>query len=202
VFVCLAYTGKNPSEADVKKMIEEIGGDGAKIDFGKFKELQKRKMPKPSDQEADIRHAFHALDRDGNGHILEAELRQLLINLGEGLLSNEVGIHLCSVVEECFWHSLAPFFLSLSLSLSSLVSGFCFPLFLSLSLFCVWFSSSFSPLSLELSNSRTLYRVLLSPGCLSLVGGAIDSPTHPVFIFILSLSGGSAAEARAVGQRR
>eukprot|EP00013_Stygamoeba_regulata_P028936 CAMPEP_0177650320 /NCGR_PEP_ID=MMETSP0447-20121125/11878_1 /TAXON_ID=0 /ORGANISM="Stygamoeba regulata, Strain BSH-02190019" /LENGTH=151 /DNA_ID=CAMNT_0019153179 /DNA_START=90 /DNA_END=545 /DNA_ORIENTATION=- len=88
--VAIRASGKNPSEAEMKKMIEEIGGEGAKIDFNKFKELQKRKMPMAADQEADIRHAFHALDRDGNGYILEAELRQLLMNLGEGLQSNEV----------------------------------------------------------------------------------------------------------------
>merc|ERR1711881_496687 len=71
--VAIRATGKNPSEAEMKKMIEEIGGEGTKVNFAKFKELQKRK---PEDQEADVRHAFNALGRDGSGHIMAAELRQ------------------------------------------------------------------------------------------------------------------------------
>jgi len=37
-----------------------------------------------------LREAFKALDKDGRGTILEAELRQILCNLGENLQPYEV----------------------------------------------------------------------------------------------------------------
>jgi len=37
-----------------------------------------------------MRNAFGALDKDGTGQILEAELRQILGTLGESLSSEEV----------------------------------------------------------------------------------------------------------------
>jgi len=47
-------------------------------------------MKKPSDLDRDMRNAFVALDKDGTGQILEAELRQILGTLGETLTSEEV----------------------------------------------------------------------------------------------------------------
>jgi hypothetical protein len=41
-------------------------------------------------QEAEMRSAFNALDREGGGYILEAELRGLLASLGDSLNSSEV----------------------------------------------------------------------------------------------------------------
>merc|ERR1712100_265690 len=52
--------------------------------------LQSCKFKKPIDQERDMREAFKALDKDGRGTILEAELRQILCNLGENLEPYEV----------------------------------------------------------------------------------------------------------------
>ncbi len=47
-------------------------------------------MKGPLDQEREMRSAFQALDKDNNGRIQEAELRQILGNLGDALTSQEV----------------------------------------------------------------------------------------------------------------
>jgi len=68
------------------------GGDGKKIDLRTFTGFYKRKMKKPQDLERDMRNAFSALDKDGAGYVLEAELRQILGTLGESLTSEEVDL--------------------------------------------------------------------------------------------------------------
>jgi len=82
--------GKCPYQSEVKTIIEEAGGEGKKVDFRSFSTYYRRKMKKPSDLDRDMRNAFTALDKDGTGYILEAELRQILGTLGESLSSEEV----------------------------------------------------------------------------------------------------------------
>jgi len=84
--------GKCPYQSEVVAIIEEAGGEGKKIDLRTFTGFYKRKMKKPQDLERDMRNAFSALDRDGAGHVLEAELRQILGTLGESLTSEEVDL--------------------------------------------------------------------------------------------------------------
>mmetsp|Transcript_44042 Transcript_44042/g.61908 ORF Transcript_44042/g.61908 Transcript_44042/m.61908 type:complete len:153 (+) Transcript_44042:40-498(+) len=83
-------SGKNPSEKDVQEMIDELGGVKGSFTLDKFKELSRRKMPKPMDQENEMRNAFNALDREGGGYVLEGELRGLLSSLGDALSSSEL----------------------------------------------------------------------------------------------------------------
>jgi len=82
--------GKNPFEADVQEIIKEAGGNTALVNLEKVSAFYKRKFPKPEDQERGMRDAFVALDKDGNGTIMEAEFRQLLTTLGEPLSHKEV----------------------------------------------------------------------------------------------------------------
>lgn len=49
-----------------------------------------KKLAGPSDQDRPMRDAFKALDKENNGTIQEAELRQILGNLGDALTSQEV----------------------------------------------------------------------------------------------------------------
>eukprot|EP01098_Paradermamoeba_levis_P009812 TRINITY_DN4104_c0_g1_i1.p1 TRINITY_DN4104_c0_g1~~TRINITY_DN4104_c0_g1_i1.p1 ORF type:complete len:164 (-),score=65.62 TRINITY_DN4104_c0_g1_i1:30-461(-) len=89
--------GKCPLQSEVNAMVKEAGGDNALIDLRQFKEFYNRKLRKPQDLERDMREAFKALDKEGNGLISEAELRQILMNLGEALEPFEVDSLLRSV---------------------------------------------------------------------------------------------------------
>jgi len=79
--------GKIPYEDEVAKMVEEAGGANKKVNLATVSSFVKRKIKKPQDMERDMRAAFNALDKDGNGQILEAELRQILTSLGAAPLT-------------------------------------------------------------------------------------------------------------------
>ena len=80
--------GQNPTEAELKDMINEVDADGnGTIDFPEFLTMMARKM-RDSDSEAEIKEAFKVFDKDGNGYISAAELRQVMTSLGALLLSN------------------------------------------------------------------------------------------------------------------
>ena len=80
--------GQNPTEAELKDMINEVDADGnGTIDFPEFLTMMARKM-RDSDSEAEIKEAFKVFDKDGNGYISAAELRQVMTSLGVLLLLN------------------------------------------------------------------------------------------------------------------
>lgn len=82
--------GQNPTEADLRQMINEVDADGSgTIDFAEFLTLMARKI-KTKDSEAEIIEAFKVFDRDGSGKISADELRQVMNNLGEKLSDEEV----------------------------------------------------------------------------------------------------------------
>jgi len=89
--------GKCPYQSEVKELVEEAGGPGKKVDSRAFSGYYRKKFKKPWDMEKDMRNAFTALDRDGTGTILEAELRQILGTLGEPLTPDEVDLLLRDV---------------------------------------------------------------------------------------------------------
>ena len=71
-------------------MINEVDADGnGTIDFPEFLTMMARKM-KDVDSEDEIKEAFRVFDKDGNGFISAAELRHLMINIGEKLSDDEV----------------------------------------------------------------------------------------------------------------
>ena len=82
--------GKCPLQSEVNQWMKEAGGESATIDVSTFKTYFNKKMRRPEDTERDMREAFKALDKEGNGLISEAELRQILMNLGEALEPYEV----------------------------------------------------------------------------------------------------------------
>jgi len=85
----LRALGKNPTEKELQDVIAEIGND--KIDLNRVKNIVKtKKLSSPADQDKPMRDAFKALDKDGTGKILEAELRQILGSLGDALTTQEV----------------------------------------------------------------------------------------------------------------
>jgi len=85
----LRALGKNPTEKELKEIATEVGND--KIDVNRVKTIYKtKKLRSPTDQDKEMRDAFKALDKENNGKVQEAELRQILGNLGDALTSQEV----------------------------------------------------------------------------------------------------------------
>ena len=94
--------GQNPKEEELNDMINEIDEDGnGTVDFAEFLVMMAKKMSN-SDSEEELRshceltnikldlrnvdrEAFKVFDSDGNGFINAAELRQVMLNLGEKL---------------------------------------------------------------------------------------------------------------------
>ena len=82
--------GQNPTEAELQDMINEVDADGnGTIDFTEFLSLMARKM-KDTDTEEELVESFKVFDRDGNGLISAAELRHVMLGLGERLCDAEV----------------------------------------------------------------------------------------------------------------
>jgi len=82
--------GQNPTDVELQDMVNEIDVDGSgTIDFQEFLSLMARKS-QDSDVEEELIEAFKVFDRDGNGLISAAELRYVMMNLGEKLSDEEV----------------------------------------------------------------------------------------------------------------
>eukprot|EP01112_Ceratiomyxa_fruticulosa_P016404 TRINITY_DN494_c0_g1_i1.p1 TRINITY_DN494_c0_g1~~TRINITY_DN494_c0_g1_i1.p1 ORF type:complete len:149 (-),score=47.47 TRINITY_DN494_c0_g1_i1:330-776(-) len=84
----LRSLGKNPTANELKAIKEELGIK--EFDLNTFKAVYRKPIKTPHEQEKEMLDAFKALDKDGNGTIQEAELRQLLLNLGDALSTAEV----------------------------------------------------------------------------------------------------------------
>lgn len=88
--IVMRALGKNPTEQDLIDMVNEIDTEGRGIiDFPEFLTLMARPIREP-DKEEDIIEAFHVFDKDNTGKIATAELRHILMNLGEKLTEEEV----------------------------------------------------------------------------------------------------------------
>lgn len=93
--------GQNPTEAELQDMInqthteDEVDTEGDEgnfdgtINFAEFLTMMVKHI-KNSESEEEIIEAFRVFDSDGNGFIYAAELRYVLINLGEKLTDAEV----------------------------------------------------------------------------------------------------------------
>jgi len=84
----LRSLGKNPTNTELKSLRDEIGGKD--FDLATFKAVYRKPIKTPQEQQKEMLDAFKALDKEGNGYIQEAELRQLLLNLGDALTTPEV----------------------------------------------------------------------------------------------------------------
>ncbi|XP_060063077.1 uncharacterized protein LOC132543579 [Ylistrum balloti] len=86
----LRALGQNPSASELKQMINEVDQDGdGTVDFPEFLVLLVRKM-KEAGGETEMKEAFRVFDRDGNGMVTAAEIRNAMYNIGEKLTDEEI----------------------------------------------------------------------------------------------------------------
>ncbi|XP_041027211.1 calmodulin-2/4-like isoform X1 [Juglans microcarpa x Juglans regia] len=82
--------GMNPIEAKLQDIINDVDADGdGTIDFNEFQYLMAKKM-KDTDSKETLNVAFQVFDKDQNGFISAAELRDVMTNFGEKLTDEEV----------------------------------------------------------------------------------------------------------------
>ncbi|KAK6633811.1 hypothetical protein RUM43_001402 [Polyplax serrata] len=86
---CMRSLGQNPTEAEISDLICEVDVQGTGlIDFSSFVLIMAKKV-KDVDNEEELREAFRIFDKEGNGFITAAELRHIMMNLGEKLTEEE-----------------------------------------------------------------------------------------------------------------
>ncbi|XP_037786655.1 calmodulin-like [Penaeus monodon] len=86
----LRSMARNPSNAEVKALVQELGNP-AGISLETFVGLLGRDFT-PADSPEEIREAFGVFDKDGNGVISANELKHVLMTMGEKLSQEEVDI--------------------------------------------------------------------------------------------------------------
>ena len=80
--------GQNPTEAEIAEITRGVEGDA--VDFEGFCEMLSGKFVSNTEAEAEIRESFKIFDKNGSGLISAAELRHVMMNLGESLTAEEV----------------------------------------------------------------------------------------------------------------
>jgi len=81
--------GQNPTQAEIKNIVKEIGGSGM-VDFQEFTTIMQRRMKTADSSEEQIKEAFKVFDKTGSGLIEINELKHVLTTLGEKLTAEEV----------------------------------------------------------------------------------------------------------------
>ena len=81
--------GQNPTNEEIKEMMEEVdlNKDG-KIDFEEFLSLMTRNSPE-TQTEDEVINAFRVFDKEGNGLISSAELKHIMMTIGDKMTEEE-----------------------------------------------------------------------------------------------------------------
>ncbi|XP_001359534.1 calmodulin-related protein 97A-like [Drosophila pseudoobscura] len=88
--ILMRSLGQNPTEAELQDLVNEVDIDGnGEIDFNEFCQMMGKQM-RDTDTEEEMREAFKIFDRDLDGFISPAELRFVMINLGEKVSDEEI----------------------------------------------------------------------------------------------------------------
>merc|ERR1712012_1016236 len=86
----LRALGQNPTEADVRRLVQNQKTEG-RVSFETFLPiLQAVSQKKISDTVEDFVEGLRHFDKDGNGFISSAELRRMLTSLGEKMSEEDV----------------------------------------------------------------------------------------------------------------
>lgn len=82
--------GMNPSEVELKDMINEVDADGSgDIDFPEFLAMMARRQKK-EEMDAEIEDTFKLFDTDNDGYITGKELKEAMTNMGEVVSDEEI----------------------------------------------------------------------------------------------------------------
>ena len=81
--------GQNPTNEEITEMMEEadLNKDG-KIDFEEFLSLMTRNSPE-TQTEDEVINAFRVFDKEGNGLISSAELKHIMMTIGDKMTEEE-----------------------------------------------------------------------------------------------------------------
>ena len=87
---CLRALGQNPTDADIRDMIEDVDVDASgTVDFPEFLQLMSL-CQKDANSEEEVREAFTLFDKDGSGFISSKELKDVLTTTAEKMTPEEV----------------------------------------------------------------------------------------------------------------
>lgn len=89
VGVVIRSLGGIVTDAEIKELVQQFEEKNGMIDFGDFLALMATVMVKKESSD-ELLEAFKVFDRDGNGFISAAELRHVMMNLGEKLSEDDV----------------------------------------------------------------------------------------------------------------
>ena len=81
----------NPLTADVEKVIKDSGLASTRVDFPTFVSIYEQFLKRPTLANfADMIEMFKTFDRDGSKNVFGAEMRQILLNLGDKMNETEI----------------------------------------------------------------------------------------------------------------
>jgi len=82
--------GQNPSEEEIRTMIDEVDTDcNGSIEFDEFLLLISNKIRMDS-VEDELRDAFKVFDKDNDGYLTAPELRDVMMNLGDPMTVEDI----------------------------------------------------------------------------------------------------------------
>lgn len=85
--VVMRSLGTNPTNAELREMISEIGN--RKIDFSLFLTMIARKIQDTANMEEELIDAFKVFDKAGTGFVSAADIKHVITVLGESLTKEE-----------------------------------------------------------------------------------------------------------------
>lgn len=87
----MKYLGLNPSEKEVKQMIEVVDTNcNGYVDYDEFYQMMTQTKIKPKNNDDELKEAFLAFDLNRDGFITAEEIKKTMAYLGENLTDDEV----------------------------------------------------------------------------------------------------------------
>ena len=81
--------GQNPTEEEINEMMREVDlNQDGKIDFEEFMILMTKSSPDTQTEE-EVINAFRVFDKEGNGLIASAELKHIMMTIGDKMTEEE-----------------------------------------------------------------------------------------------------------------